>query len=599
MTYCGTVWLTFVVSLSTVLGLQQLTQDSRRELKEFVQAVMKCNDIPGVQVAMTTRNQTVLAEGYGAKKLATGEPMTSSTLQCIGSNTKSFTAMLAVMAVQEGKMDWDKPITDYFGPDFKLQSEYRTQHVSIKDLLSHRTGMPSYWGVSAAGFNTTFQEVARRIKDFPVQYSLRDRFVYSNYGFVLAAAAIEKVLGETWEQSVQRRLLDKIGMDSTRFSPAMSAQDWSQTAYSVYQHKNESFQEYHEPQLADAVGSACPAGCIFSTPEDMAKWGRFIINGGVTDKGERLVDLNVMRTMFIPVFPIAGFLLTRSYFPVDSTVDDYALGMMSGYYAGYKKLFHTGGYNGYNSIQTYLPGPRVGVYVAVTASGRGQPVPLTKELVTSYALDLLTDNTPWLNASTVCTFPAPWLPPSGRSSPQTTTPVPPTPPIIGRSVDGGILTDAHKLDFDFDFPDHGRLDPRTYNIHSGDRSRKAKLEGGHVDIKRNVVISERYSRQGLTGAKSFLNIYEGTYSHPAFGDFYIKMEGDKLRYHYGTLLKGELTPTAQPGEFLQNFDYPWEPLDELSAVVPVLFKAVGEPGKSMAAVIYFLEPTYPPTFYRA
>ncbi|XP_005103927.1 beta-lactamase-like [Aplysia californica] len=110
MFYHGAVWLTFVVSLSTVLGLQQLTPDSRRNVNDFIHTVMKCNNIPGLQISMVTSERTLLAEGYGLKRLRSGEPMTSSTLMGIGSNTKSFTAMLAALAVQEGKLDWDKPI---------------------------------------------------------------------------------------------------------------------------------------------------------------------------------------------------------------------------------------------------------------------------------------------------------------------------------------------------------------------------------------------------------------------------------------------------------------------------------------------------------
>ncbi|XP_005110918.2 protein flp [Aplysia californica] len=573
MTYCGTVWLTFVVSLSTVLGLQQLTQDSRRELKEFVQAVMKCNDIPGVQIAMTTRNQTVLAEGYGAKKLATGEPMTSSTLQCIGSNTKSFTAMLAALAVQEGKLDWDKPIADYFYKDFKLQSEYRTQQVSIKDLLGHRTGLTPFWGVTIAGLNISFQDVASRMKDFPTKYPFRDRFIYTNYAFVLAAATIEKALGETWYQSVQTRLLDKIGMNSTRFINRMSALDWSNAAFSLYQKKNGIIVEYPETDLINYVGSVCPAGCLFSTAEDMAKWGRFILSGGVTEQGERLVNHSVMNQMFIPSFAITSPIsLTRPHFPVASTVDGYGLGLYTGYYRGYKMVLHDGLYNGFHSVQAYLPDLGVGVFVDVPVTGRKQrQVELTVLLVAGYALDILSENEPWLNTSNVCTFVVPLGPaPAENVSPKTTTPLPTTAsnPIIGRKK----------------------------------RSLKTKLGQGRVDSRRDTASVVNCLGQASTGAQSTLSTYEGTYSHPAFGDFYIKMEGDKLRYHYGTLQKGELTPTGKPGEFYQHFEHPLEFVEESYANTPltvITFTPLPEPGSSMAAVITFLGSDYPPTFKRA
>ena len=136
-----------------------LTPVQEEALRHFINSTMQCRDNVGMTIALVRDGETVFTDGFGYRDMLEEDLMTSHSKINIGSNTKSFTATLAADAVARGLATWDTPLVDILGADFALQDEFRTEQASLKDILAHRLGMPSYWGASTAALNFSREEL--------------------------------------------------------------------------------------------------------------------------------------------------------------------------------------------------------------------------------------------------------------------------------------------------------------------------------------------------------------------------------------------------------------------------------------------------------
>ncbi|XP_071088264.1 gigasin-6-like [Haliotis cracherodii] len=379
------------------------------DLERYVNDVMKCRDVKGLSLALVKQDGSVYTRGFGLRDITTNAPLTETTLLNIGSESKAFTATLAADAVARKLVTWDEPLKDIFPAGFRLQDKFRSERASLRDLLSHRLGMPSYWGLSTAVMNLTLMDIAERLKDFPVRYEFRQRFLYSNYLFVVAGAALENATGETWEDGVYNRIYKPLNMTGSRVSTTLTAADWSNTAYS-YTVINSTAVQNPEKALMPVVREINPAAGVYTNAVDMTKWMKFHISGGKDSTGRQVITKSVLKETHDASMTMGLGGIHRDTFPVDNLSFDYGLGWMKGIYNGYVKTFHTGEYSSYSATLTFLPDVGVGVWVGITGSrnGEGETV---RDVITMYALDVLLGETPWLNSTTGCTYPAPWEPP--------------------------------------------------------------------------------------------------------------------------------------------------------------------------------------------
>ncbi|XP_067660404.1 uncharacterized protein [Haliotis asinina] len=379
------------------------------DLERYVNDVMSCRDVKGLSLALVKRDGSVYTNGFGLRDITTNAPMTETTLLNIGSETKAFTATLAADAVARKLVTWDEPLRNIFPSGFQLQDKFRSERASLRDLLSHRLGMPSYWGVTTAVMNLTITEIAERLKDFPVLYEFRQRFLYSNYLFVAAGAAVETATGEMWEDAVYNHIYKPLNMTGSRVSTTLTDADWSNTAYS-YTIINSTAVQNPEKALMPMVREINPAAGVYTNAVDMAKWMKFHITRGKDSSGRQVITESVLKETYDASMTMGLDGISRDTFPVDNLSFDYGLGWMKGIYNGFVKTFHTGEYSSYSATLTFLPDVGVGVWVGITGSrnGEGETV---RDVITMYALDVLLGESPWLNSTTGCTYPSPWDPP--------------------------------------------------------------------------------------------------------------------------------------------------------------------------------------------
>ena len=138
---------------------QNLTPEQEEQLRSFIAATMECRKNVGMAIALVRNDETIFSEGFGFRDLDQGLPMTADTRISIASISKAFTTTLLADSVAKGLVSWDAPLQEVLGDEFGLEGEFRTEEVSVRDVVAHRTGMPSYWGFTTAAANFTREQL--------------------------------------------------------------------------------------------------------------------------------------------------------------------------------------------------------------------------------------------------------------------------------------------------------------------------------------------------------------------------------------------------------------------------------------------------------
>jgi CubicO group peptidase (beta-lactamase class C family) len=154
----------------------------------------------------------VLAKGYGVRKLGDPTPVDAQTRFGIASNTKVFTATALGLLVEEGKIEWDAPVVRYL-PGFQMWDPWVIRELTVRDLLVHRSGLGLGAGDLLWWPPSTYdrKEIARRLRFIKPATSFRSAYAYDNVLYLVAGQVIEAVSGQSWEDFVTHRILDKVG----------------------------------------------------------------------------------------------------------------------------------------------------------------------------------------------------------------------------------------------------------------------------------------------------------------------------------------------------------------------------------------------------
>ncbi len=360
------------------------------DLDTYVEAVRRQFEVPGLSVAIVKDGQCVLAKGYGVRRIGSTDRVDGQTLFGIASNTKAFTATAIALLVEEGRLRWDAPVVRYL-PWFRLSDPYVTDHLSVRDLLVHRSGL----GLGAGDLlwwppsTYTRREIAERLRYLPLATSFRSTYAYDNVLYSVAGELIESVTGQSWEDFVSSRILAPAGMSasSVRHSDAERSGNVARPHAVVDGRVAEV-----KPFTSDLTN---PAGGINSCAADMAKWLILQLDSGRTVDGSRLYTQGTARELWTIVTPVPigdGAPELRAIRP---NFNGYALGFNVRDYRGRKLVTHTGGLPGYVSRVMLVPGERLGVAVLTNQEEGAAFDAITYHLLDHY---LKAPETDWISA---------------------------------------------------------------------------------------------------------------------------------------------------------------------------------------------------------
>jgi CubicO group peptidase (beta-lactamase class C family) len=320
--------------------------------------------VPGASIVVVEGDKVILLKGSGFRDAARSLPATPDTLFAIGSCTKAFTAMAAVMSADDGKLSLDESPRKHL-PYFKLQDPRADAQVTLRDLLSHRTGLGNTdisWYTGALNR----EEVIRVAGLAKPTAKLREKFQYQNVMYSAAGETAAHAQGTTWENLISTRILKPLGMTKTVLSvrEMQTAPDYS-LGY-VYDAKAKRA----DPIATRDITNIAPAGAINSSAREMAEWLKFLVAGGVAPGGKRLVSEKGFAEILTPQIKIN-----------DTT--SYALGWGVAAFAGRKVYVHNGGIDGFGAQVAFLPAEKIGF--AVLANVEDTPLlnVMTRAIVTS------------------------------------------------------------------------------------------------------------------------------------------------------------------------------------------------------------------------
>jgi CubicO group peptidase (beta-lactamase class C family) len=349
------------------------------DIDRIVGRAMETFSVPGVAVGIVKDGRLVFGKGYGVRAVGKAERVDPDTVFAIGSNTKAFTVAALGILADEGKIRWDDRVIDHL-PQFRLADPYVTREFTIRDLLTHRSGLGLGAGDLMVFPNTDFTraELMQNLRHLPVVSSFRSEFAYDNLLYAVAGEIVPAVTGTSWEDFVEQRILQRLAM----------------TPCAVVLRRLQGTNNIAAPHVPvggkltvvkpDDVTAVAPAGSMQCNVTGMAKWVATQLADGKTPDGGTLFSTEQHAQMWsaqtvLPVSPEATA-LTRTHFRA------YALGWGVEDFNGYKRVSHSGGVLGMVTHVSLLPELNLGVIVLTNQQSGEALSAITMQLLQAYAL---------------------------------------------------------------------------------------------------------------------------------------------------------------------------------------------------------------------
>ncbi len=332
---------TFIILLMPPSGIAADFDAERFD--DIVTAGMARWHVPGMSVAVLREGEVVFLEGFGTTAVTDGDPVDEHTLFANASTTKAMIVAGILMLADEGKLDLDDLLLEHL-PEVHFSDPALTQQLTLRDLLAHRTGLPStdLWTFVQ---QMPLTEQIPRLRLVKPEASPRTRLIYQNTMYELAGLIIERISGKPWDEFLTDRLWHPLGMQETYGSRGRIDNSGKHVMPHDYlQGESRQIAYSFPPELLDAAGSA------WTSIADMSRWAAFLLRNGITEAGERLISEEGMHNMFEPhqlatpedFYPTVE--LTRPHWRT------YALGWFQQDFMGKAIDFHTGSLSGLVAI---------------------------------------------------------------------------------------------------------------------------------------------------------------------------------------------------------------------------------------------------------
>ncbi|MFA5403881.1 MAG: serine hydrolase [Ignavibacteria bacterium] len=338
--------------------------------EQYVENAMKDWKVKGCAVAIVKNGKIVYTKGFGLRDVKNNLPVTPNTLFAIGSCSKAFTSASVCLMVDEGKIDFDKPIITYY-PNFKLQDDYVTTHITVKDLLCHRSGFPRHDFAWYGADNLSRKDIVDALRYLEPSKGFRETWQYQNIMFTTAGYLVEVVSGEKWENIITKKIFEPLEMKSSNLSvnESQKTTDFAKP----YAERNDVVKEIPFRNL-DAMG---PAGSINSNVTDMANWIIMQINGGKFNEKQILSDASLRQTQ-TPQMVVPSSISEEVFYNL------YGMGWMITSYRGHLRVEHGGNIDGFSASVCFFPKDSIGIVVLTNMDGTS----LTS-VARNYAIDKL------------------------------------------------------------------------------------------------------------------------------------------------------------------------------------------------------------------
>lgn len=326
------------------------------EIDALVEKARQAFDIPGIAVGIIQDGQVIHAKGYGVRTLGQPETVDADTLFQIASNTKAMTTAALAILMDEGKLTWEDKVIDHI-PEFKMHDPYVTKEFNIKDLLTHRSGLPLgagdllFWPNAKSNMDDLFNALPHLKPDT----SFRTAYAYDNLLYHVAGEIVARRSGMPWVEFIEKRLMAPLGISDCRAShPRVPTGANQATPHALKDGKVTPTYFSQRKELVAAGGVNCSITSLL-------KWVSTQLNHGVMPSGKRLFSKERHGEMWSPVTIIN--VTPPSKLGEKVRVSHYALGWRIGETMGYQTISHTGGLQGMLTTTMMVPEKNLGILI--------------------------------------------------------------------------------------------------------------------------------------------------------------------------------------------------------------------------------------------
>lgn len=376
----------FALCLILFISAQVLAQTGAPpDLDDYVARALKEFEVPGLAVAIVKDGKVELVKGYGVRKLGEPAPVDEQTLFGIASNTKAFTAAALAILVDEGRISWDDPVIKHL-PGFQMYDPYVTREMTVRDLLTHRSGLGLGAGDLMFFPPTTFtrDEIVARLRYIKPATSFRSKYAYDNVLYLVAGQVVAAVSGKSWDEFIKERIFAPLGMTTSN----TSVKDLRPGGNFVSPHQKVEGTLQPVPYMD--ISNTAPAGAINSNVAEMSKWALAQLNEGAIHSGQngggdrRLFSARQSHEMWTAQTPIPSGNPPPQLSALRSNFSAYGLGWGLNDYRGHKVVSHSGGLLGMVSRVRMIPDMKLGIVVLTNQEAGGAMEAISYHIIDHY-----------------------------------------------------------------------------------------------------------------------------------------------------------------------------------------------------------------------
>lgn len=334
------------------------TQEAiNRNIGAYAARVAEDWQIAGSALAVIKDNQIVFAQGFGRKDkslpASAENAVDTNTVFQIGSVSKSFTATIMGMLVDEGKVDWNAPVKQYL-PDFAMYDPWVSDHLQVRDLFLHRCGLGEQQGTYIPNLGYGRDDVYRLFKYLKPATDLRTNYDYNNITFIVAQKIIEAVSGKSWEENIRQRIFIPLRMNHSSVNEDGFRSSAMGNTPHEFLYKDGAMTVnplYGEEQALHWLTVIGPAGGVNSTVMDMIQYIRLHLSNGTLD-GKTYLSPKTMKYLH------TGQAITSQN---DTKICLYGLCWFIEQNNRYRVRFHTGTTWGFTALCVQVPELNLGM----------------------------------------------------------------------------------------------------------------------------------------------------------------------------------------------------------------------------------------------
>ncbi|RUW63317.1 serine hydrolase [Mesorhizobium sp. M7A.F.Ca.US.008.03.1.1] len=329
------------------------------KLEALAEAAVADGAVPGLAIGVVRDDEVIFLKGFGHREAGKPETVDADTVFQIASLSKPVSTTVVAALVSDRIVSWDSKIAD-LDPAFRLADPYPASQLTIRDLFSHRSGLPGTAGDDLEDIGYDRVEILHRLRFVPLSSSFRAEYSYSNFGLTEGAVAAATPTGKPWEEVAEEKLYRPLGMASTSSRHSDFVKQTNRAALHVKVDGAWAARIERDPD------AQAPAGGVSSTARDLSQWVRLILGNGVY-AGKTLIAADALSQTHVP-------LIARGNNPVSGGASFYGLGWNVEFGRHGLSWGHAGAFSvGARTLVTVFPKEKLGIVIVANAFPTGLP----------------------------------------------------------------------------------------------------------------------------------------------------------------------------------------------------------------------------------